>query len=149
MVKRGARWSIACICTAVAFVVQAQGVEQNKALVLDFFRLMFQEHQVQEAVQRYVDKPFVQHNPYLEAGALPLADFFELYYAQNPLAYAEVKRVIAEGDLVVVHSHWKDSPDDRGQAVVDIFRVAGGKIVEHWDVSQEIPENPANANGMF
>jgi predicted SnoaL-like aldol condensation-catalyzing enzyme len=57
--------------------------------------------------------------------------------------------VIAEGDLVVIHNQWRDSPEDRGQAVVDIFRVEKGKIVEHWDVSQEIPENPANQNGMF
>ncbi|MCJ9713449.1 nuclear transport factor 2 family protein, partial [Bordetella hinzii] len=110
---------------------------------------MFQEHRVEEAVSRYVDKRYVQHNPYLESGTAPLVDFFVLYFEQNPQASAEIKRVIAEGDLVVVHSLWKEAAEDRGQAVVDIFRVAEGKIVEHWGVSQEIPENPANANGMF
>ncbi len=139
----------ACACLAAACAAQAQGIQQNKELVLSFFRLMFQEHRVEEAVSRYVDKRYVQHNPYLESGTAPLVDFFVLYFEQNPQASAEIKRVIAEGDLVVVHSLWKEAAEDRGQAVVDIFRVAEGKIVEHWDVSQEIPENPANANGMF
>ncbi|ANY14448.1 nuclear transport factor 2 family protein [Bordetella pseudohinzii] len=138
----------ACACLA-AGAVQAQGVQQNKELVLSFFRLMFQEHRVEEAVSRYVDKRYVQHDPYLESGTAPLRDFFTLYFEQNPQASADIKRVIAEGDLVVVHSLWKEAAEDRGQAVVDIFRVAEGKIVEHWGVSQEIPENPANANGMF
>ena len=57
--------------------------------------------------------------------------------------------MIAEGELVMIHNLWKDTPEDRGQAVVDIFRLENGKIVEHWDVSQDIPENPANKNGMF
>lgn len=149
MFKAWGRVWLACVCVLVASAAHAQNSAQNKALVLDFFRLMFQEHQVQEAMQRYVATPFVQHNPYLEAGAAPLADFLELYFSQHPQASAEIRRVVAEGNLVVVHSHAKESPEDRGQSVIDIFRVADGKIAEHWNVSQDIPENPANATGMF
>ncbi|MDQ8030378.1 polyketide cyclase [Bordetella genomosp. 1] len=139
----------AALCLAGAAPVFAQNAQQNKETVLAFFRLMFQEHKVEEAVTRYVDSRYVQHNPYLDDGVGPLTEFFIPYFEQHPQASAEIKRVIAEGDLVVIHNHWKETPDDRGQAVIDIFRVANGKIVEHWDVSQEIPENPANRNGMF
>ncbi|AZY50709.1 nuclear transport factor 2 family protein [Bordetella avium] len=140
---------MAGILMVTACAAQAQSVQQNKDVVQAFFRLMFEEHQVEEAVSRYVDRQFVQHNPYLESGSAPLAEYFSLYFEQNPQASAEIKRMIAEGDLVVVHSLLKDGPEDRGQATVDIFRLTNGKIVEHWDVSQEIPENPANTNGMF
>lgn len=149
MFKAWGRIWLACACILVACAAQAQSSAQNKALVLDFFRLLFQEHRVQEAMQRYVGTPFVQHNPYLEAGPAPLADLLEQYFSQHPQASADIRRVVAEGDLVVVHSHWKESPEDRGQSVIDIFRVADGKIAEYWNVSQDIPENPANATGMF
>ena len=61
----------------------------------------------------------------------------------------DIKRLVAEGDLVVTHSHLVREPGDRGQAVVDIFRLENGKIVEHWDVLQDVPEQAANTNTMF
>ncbi|WP_251863248.1 nuclear transport factor 2 family protein [Achromobacter sp. Marseille-Q4962] len=121
----------------------------NKDIVLAFFRMMFQDRDIEEAVRRYVGPRYVQHNPYMGDGTEPLVDFFPRYFEQHPQASVEIKRVVAEGDLVVIHNLWKDSPEDRGQAIVDIFRVENGKIAEHWDVSQEIPENPANKNTMF
>ena len=66
-----------------------------------------------------------------------------------PNRSSEIKRVMAEGDLVVLHVHSKPSPEDRGSAIIDIFRVENGKIVEHWDVIQPIPEKAANTNTMF
>jgi predicted SnoaL-like aldol condensation-catalyzing enzyme len=68
---------------------------------------------------------------------------------QFPDAYVDIKRVIAEGDMVVTHSHFTLNPEDRGSAVVDIFRIENGKVVEHWDVIQMIPETPLNSNTMF
>jgi predicted SnoaL-like aldol condensation-catalyzing enzyme len=139
---------LASNCLALAPAL-AQAPQSNKEIVLAFFRMMFQDRDADEAVRRYVSPNYTQHNPYMRDGVGPMVDFFPPYFDQHPQAIVEIKRVIAEGDLVVIHNHWRDSPEDRGQAVVDIFRVENGKIVEHWDVSQEIPENPANKNGMF
>lgn len=139
---------LASSCLALAPAL-AQAPQSNKEIVLAFFRMMFQDRDADEAVRRYVSPNYTQHNPYMRDGVGPMVDFFPPYFDQHPQAIVEIKRVIAEGDLVVIHNHWRDSPEDRGQAVVDIFRVENGKIVEHWDVSQEIPENPANKNGMF
>lgn len=135
-----------CLAIAPAFAAAPQS---NKDIVVAFFRMMFQDRDIDEAVRLYVSPNYIQHNPYMRDGVAPMVDFFPPYFEQHPQAIVEIKRVIAEGDLVVIHNLWRDSPEDRGQAVVDIFRVDKGKIVEHWDVSQEIPENPANQNGMF
>ncbi len=135
-----------CLAGAPALAAAPQS---NKEVAVAFFRMMFQDRDVDEAVRRYVGPNYTQHNPYMQDGVGPMVDFFPRYFEQHPQAIVEIKRVIAEGDLVMIHNLWRDSPEDRGQAVVDIFRLEGGKIVEHWDVSQEIPENPANKNGMF
>lgn len=140
---------LASSCLALA-PAQAAAAQSNKDIVVAFFRMMFQDREIDEAVRLYVAKNnYTQHNPYMRDGVEPMVDFFPHYFEQHPQATVDIKRVIAEGDLVVIHNLWKESPEDRGQAVIDIFRVENGKIVEHWDVSQEIPENPANKNGMF
>jgi predicted SnoaL-like aldol condensation-catalyzing enzyme len=138
---------LAAACAAG--VAQSAPPANNKELVLAFFRMMFQEKNVDKAMQAYVDKGLIQHDPYLPDGADAMGDFFTSYFEQHPQANAEIKLVIAEGDLVMVQSLWKESPEDSGQALVDIFRAQNGKIVEHWAVSQDIPENPANRNTMF
>jgi predicted SnoaL-like aldol condensation-catalyzing enzyme len=142
-----------CMLVAAATLAiapaRAAAPQSNKDIVVAFFRMMFQDRNIDEAVRRYVGPSYTQHNPYMQDGVGPMVDFFPAYFEQHPQSVVEIKRVIAEGDLVMIHNLWRDSPEDRGQAVVDIFRVENGKIVEHWDVSQEIPENPANKNGMF
>lgn len=140
-----------CLLLAASCVapVQAAAPQSNKDIVLAFFRMMFQDREIDEAVRLYVGKNYIQHNPYMRDGVEPMVDFFPHYFEQHPQATVDIKRVIAEGDLVMIHNLWRESPEDRGQAVVDIFRVENGKIVEHWDVSQEIPDNPANKNTMF
>ena len=124
--------------------------QKNKKLVTDFFSLAFVEKKIQEAVNTYVGDAYIQHNPNLPDGKEPLIGFLsKIFLQENPQISVSIKRVIAEGDLVVVHHHSKNSPEDPGQAIVEIFRVKNGKIVEHWDVFQNVPETSANENTMF
>jgi predicted SnoaL-like aldol condensation-catalyzing enzyme len=122
---------------------------KNKEIVVAFYKMIFQDHKVREALDLYVGDRYIQHNPLAPNGTEALIKFFEPYFANNPQARSEIKRVVAEGDLVWLHVHAKSSETDRGMAVVDIFRVENGKVVEHWDVVQPIPEKSANENTMF
>ncbi|MEV4163783.1 nuclear transport factor 2 family protein [Nonomuraea dietziae] len=119
--------------------------EHNKQIVQEFVRLAFDEGRPAEAAARHVGSPYIQHNPQAPDGP----EAFIGFLTQLPDLRLDVKRVIAEGDLVVVHSLMTMSDADRGTAVVDIFRLEDGKIVEHWDVLQEVPGTTANANTMF
>jgi predicted SnoaL-like aldol condensation-catalyzing enzyme len=124
-------------------------LEQNKRVVLDFFELAFNQKRVAEAVDRYIGPTYTQHNPQVADGPEGLLAFASQIAAQFPDLELEFKRVIAEGDLVAVHVHGRQSPGDRGIVSIDIFRLENGRLVEHWDVSQEVPETSANDNGMF
>ncbi|HDR6384485.1 TPA: ester cyclase, partial [Bacillus thuringiensis] len=74
---------------------------------------------------------------------------FKEDFVKNPNSSAEIKRVVAEGDTVALHVHCRTNSQDKGVAIVGIFRNKDGKIVEHWDVIQEIPSEAANNNTMF
>ncbi|MCX4881650.1 MULTISPECIES: nuclear transport factor 2 family protein [unclassified Streptomyces] len=101
------------------------------------------------ALDRYWGSEYHQHNPNIADGVEGARSGLGAYFKQFPQLTVTPKRVIAEGDLVAVHSHYLNAPGERGQAVVDLFRVRGGKIVEHWNVLQDVPESSANGNGMF
>ncbi|MES5821723.1 nuclear transport factor 2 family protein [Streptomyces sp. RG80] len=101
------------------------------------------------AIDRYWGTEYHQHNPGIADGVAGVKSGLGAYFSAFPQLKVEPKRVIAEGDLVAVHSHYIPAPGERGQAIVDLFRVRGGKIVEHWDVIQDVPETSANENGMF
>jgi len=105
--------------------------------------------EVREAYRRYIGTDFRHHNPYFRGDADSLMLAMEENAAKNPQKIFEVKRVIEEGDLVAVHSHVKQKPEDLGGAVVHIFRFHNELIVELWDVGQPIPENSPNENGVF
>ena len=123
--------------------------EQNKKLVVDFYEGVFSKHQVQTYSDRYMGIQYIQHNPYVADGKAPFVNYFTQYFKEHPDAKNTIKRVVAEGDLVVLHVHSTQNAQDHGEAVVDIFRVEQGKIVEHWDVIQTIPAESANPNTMF
>jgi predicted SnoaL-like aldol condensation-catalyzing enzyme len=121
---------------------------ENKKTVLAFYNQAFNDRQPVEAVAEYVGKTYRQHNPQAQDGPVGFIQFVSVFFAQFPDASLEIKRVVAEGDLVVTHSLLKGAPDDRGTAVVDIFRLEEGKVVEHWEVHQPVPETSANDNPM-
>jgi predicted SnoaL-like aldol condensation-catalyzing enzyme len=121
----------------------------NKANVSDFFTLAFVKKDVKAAFDKYVGDKYIQHNPNAPDGSEHAIKYLGLWFAANPKASCDIKRIIAEKDLVVIHSHWKDSPEKLGQAGIDIFRVEDGKIVEHWDVVQDVPEKSVNNNSVF
>jgi predicted SnoaL-like aldol condensation-catalyzing enzyme len=106
-------------------------------------------HKDVDAVERLAPE-YHQHNPAIPSGTAGLRETFTAFFQQFPQLTVDRKRVIAEGDLVAIHAHYRTSPEDRGQSVVDIFRVRpDGKIVEHWDVVQDVPATSANDNTMF
>lgn len=124
--------------------------EQNKANVLAFYDLAFAQHKPQEAVDKYVGKEYRQHNPRVADGSQAFVDAFTPFLQKFPQSKPHIKRVIAEGDLVVLHVNSKKMPDELGNAVVDIFRLdENGKIVEHWDVSMPVPEKTVSGRGVF
>ncbi|MFF1568714.1 nuclear transport factor 2 family protein [Streptomyces sp. NPDC058293] len=100
-------------------------------------------------VDRYVRPDYIQHNPLAPDGAETLKNLGVGFHQQFPDAEYDVRRVISEGDVVLVHSNVVTTPGARGAAVVDIFRFQDGKIAEHGDVSQNVPETSANDNTMF
>ena len=122
--------------------------QDAKRIVLEFFDLAFVQGQAAEAAERYLGTEYKQHNPHAPDGREAFVGLMAgLMEQQSPMTF-DIRRVIAENDLVVVHYLLKMSPDDLGQAVVDIFRVEDGRIVEHWDVLQPVPAESANTNGM-
>ncbi len=123
--------------------------EANKEAVMGLLQTAFLEGKPEEGVARYMGSRYTQHNPQAPDGPDGFIGYVNGFKAQFPEMSYDVKRVIAEGDLVVLHGHMKMSPDDRGSAVVDIFRLEDGKIVEHWDVLQPVPETAVNDNTMF
>lgn len=132
-----------------AMPASAQAPASPKDIVVAFYRMAFTDHRVQEAFDTYVGPTYTQHNPRVADGPEATIKFLSGRFASNPEATNKIIRVVAEGDLVFLHVHSTLNAKDRGNAIVDIFRVANGKIVEHWDVIQPVPESAANPNTMF
>ena len=122
-----------------------------REVVLAFYEAALNAKDVEEA-KKFLGDVYIQHNPAVADGPEGLLRFVRFRRERFPESHSEVKRVIAEGDLVVLHVHSVLVPGTPGRNIVDIFRVEGGKVVEHWDVIQHIPEElfpPLNDNGLF
>jgi predicted SnoaL-like aldol condensation-catalyzing enzyme len=121
----------------------------SKQVVMDFFDLAFVQRKPADAARDLMGPTYTQHNPDVPDGKDAFVGAIGGMFQQFPDFSSSVKRVIAEDDVVVIHHHVKMTKEDRGSSVVDIFRVGDGKIVEHWDIIQPVPETPANDNTMF
>ncbi|MHA6326107.1 nuclear transport factor 2 family protein [Roseivivax sp. CAU 1753] len=123
--------------------------EAMKRDVTAFYELMFNDGRPADAIKRYAGDDYIQHNPHVATGKQGFIDYFDRMAADYPGKRVVVKRAFADGNHVILHCHqiW---PGGLEYAGIDIFRLDdAGKIVEHWDVLQELPETSANGNGMF
>ena len=120
-----------------------------REVVEQFADAFYRQKNVRQAFEDWVHPDYIQHKPSLPDGREPVIEFLESLLERFPERIFTIHRIIASEDLVAVHYHSQASKVDRGFAVVDIFRVEGCRIVEHWDVVQPVPEESANENTMF
>ncbi|MYT71867.1 MULTISPECIES: nuclear transport factor 2 family protein [unclassified Streptomyces] len=123
-------------------------LERNKQIVVDYYRTAFGGNPRKAVADHFGDR-YIQHNPDAADGPEAFTGFVDWLRGEYPQLRLEIKRVLAEGDMVVTHSHLVLEPGKPGRALADFFRLENGKVVEHWDVIQDVPENAANTNGMF
>jgi predicted SnoaL-like aldol condensation-catalyzing enzyme len=122
--------------------------EANRKIVLDFYEKGLNQKDADAAIA-HMGNRYVQHNPNAADGPEGFRKFIAFLREKFPNSRSEIKRSFVDGDYVILHVHAVREPGTWGSAIVDIFKLENGKIVEHWDVVQPIPENPANNNTMF
>lgn len=140
----------ACLAGVVmAGSAQAETAQEthNRELVVTFYQQLFGDKDI-SAIERYVDEGYIQHNPTVPTGRAAIQKLFGQYLKGAPKTKVDIRRVAASGDLVWLHVRLP-LPDGKVMSVVDIFRVQGEHIMEHWDVVQAVPEKAANGNTMF
>ena len=123
-------------------------IEHHKQAAVEFLQLVV-SGKIEEAYQKYVDFGGKHHNPYFPAGFPALQKAMMENEVQSPNKQLIVKHVLGEDDLVIVHSHLILNTDEAGMIVAHLFRFQGDKIVEMWDIGQQIPTNSPNKDGAF
>ena len=125
-----------------------QDLAQNKMNAIAFYKMAYEGSPL-KAVELYVGDEYIQHNPLVGDGKQPFIDYFEQMAAEYSDKSIEFIRVIAENDLVALHTHQK-WPENQEYVTMDFFRFdENGKIIEHWDSMQEIPQESENGNTMY
>jgi len=123
-------------------------LEANKKAVAAFEDAALNQKDF-DAASKYLGGRYIQHNPNAADGPEGLKRYIAFLNDKFPNSRSEIKHIFADGDYVIVHDHAVREPGTRGLAIVNIYRLENGKVVEHWDVIQQIPETAANGNGMF
>ena len=136
------------ISTLPSYGLNSNQLEVNKQIVMDFYEQALNQKDF-DAASKYLGPRYTLHNPTAADGPEGLKAFIQFLRENYPNAHSEIKRVLAEDDFVILHVHSIREPGTRGRAIMDLFKLENGKIIEHWDVVQDIPEKSANQNGMF
>lgn len=120
----------------------------NRAIVTDFADLFYTQRDVRKAFETHVVPDYIQHNPGIPDGRDAALEFLVPMFS-DPQRSFEIKRILVDGDTAVIHVHARPTPDSKGASVFDMYRLENGKIVEHWDAIQTVPETSANDHPMF
>jgi predicted SnoaL-like aldol condensation-catalyzing enzyme len=123
--------------------------EKNKKLVIAFYQKALLQGDVDTAIDLYVGDIYTQHTPFAADGREGLRNYIKWIGETCAAPKGEIKRVFADEDIVILHVHWTGLFGKNGDAIIDFFRVKDGKLVEHWDVIQAIPDTSKNDNTMF
>lgn len=132
--------------TPAAARAQKEQEERNKAAAIAFYRT--QNTRDWEGAKQYLGDHWIEHNSNAPDGLAGLEKFYRMLKERIPEHQSIIRRAFAEGDLVILHVHDLPEPDSRGTSLIAMFRFENGKIVEHWDVHQDVP-GLANYNSMF
>lgn len=111
----------------------------NTQTVLAFQETVFNKHEAQLAFDHYVGPTFTQHDPRLVDGRDEALAAYRGLARSFPTSQMTVRRTIAQGDLVAVQASWQSAPGAEVVAVFDLYRLNAGRIIEHWDVVQNLP----------
>jgi predicted SnoaL-like aldol condensation-catalyzing enzyme len=123
-----------------------QRLEANKKLVADFYQQLFGDKDI-SAIQKYIGDVYIQHNPSAADGPQALTDVCKAWFKNAPKEKIDIQHIGADGDMVFIHL--KSHMGSKIVSVVDMFRIKDGKIIEHWDVMQDVPDKSANPHPMF
>jgi len=121
--------------------------EHNKKIVVEFYQKLFGDKDI-SVIDQYIAEDYIQHNPIAADGRLALKEIATKWLSNQPKIKVDFQKIAADGDLVFLHIKTKNF-SGKALSLIDIFRLKDGKIVEHWDVMQEVPDKSANPHPMF
>ena len=140
--------AVVLLVSACAGPPQPDRTEENRRVIQDFAKIFYQEKDVKRAFETYVVTDYIQHNPGIADGRQAAIDALSPMFS-SPGARFDVKRIVVDSEYAVIHLFGRGDPKTAGAAVADIYRLKDGKIVEHWDILQPMPDKSANPHPMF